>query len=32
MHITKLYSVFEIFPDEAKALRSFRPGEAAAQG
>jgi anti-sigma B factor antagonist len=29
MHITKLYSVFEIFPDEAAAIRSFRSGQAA---
>jgi anti-sigma B factor antagonist len=32
MHITKLYSVFEIFTDEAEALRSFRTGEAVAKG
>jgi anti-sigma B factor antagonist len=32
MHITKLYSVFEIFPAEAEAIRSFRGGDAAAQG
>ena len=32
MHITKLYSVFEIFTDEATAIRSFRTGEAVAEG
>jgi anti-sigma B factor antagonist len=32
MHITKLYSVFEIFQDEAAAIRSFRAGEAASRG
>ncbi len=31
MHITKLYSVFEIFDTEAAAVRSFRTGEAARQ-
>jgi hypothetical protein len=31
MHITKLYSVFEIFTDEAAAVKSFRTGEAAAK-
>ncbi len=31
MHITKLYSVFEIFTDEAPAVRSFQPGGAVAQ-
>ena len=32
MHITKLYSVFEIFTDEAQAIHSFRAGEAVAKG
>ena len=32
MHITKLYSVFEIFTNEAEAIRSFRTGEAVAKG
>ena len=32
MHITKLYSVFEIFPDEEPAIRSFRSSESARQG
>jgi anti-sigma B factor antagonist len=31
MHITKLYTVFEIFADEEPAFRSFRGGEAAGQ-
>ena len=32
MHITKLYSVFEIFTDEPTAVGSFRSGGAAAKG
>ncbi|HXN48364.1 MAG TPA: STAS domain-containing protein [Bryobacteraceae bacterium] len=32
MHITKLYSVFEIFTDEAAAVKSFGTGGAAAKG
>jgi len=28
MNITKLYSVFEIFPDEAQAMQSFRTATA----
>jgi anti-sigma B factor antagonist len=32
MHITKLYTVFEIFTDEAQAVRSFHTGGAVAKG